>query len=304
MIQGKSILVVRGYGGLGDLAMISRPLRKLQQAGCNVGLVIDKKWHGLFEDWQDLALYEEEVGVWDQVIDIGTPCPAAEVETRWVTDTREATYRSTVPVDRLSIFANRMGVQLDPEERIPYIALDRGRKALTEKPAVYIQMNTAELYRDWIHMETIVKGLVTRGIHVWTQGGQVEGAKEVKGSIMDAVALMKACALVVSPDSFAVHAAAAIGTPCVSIMGPIGSEARIRHYPFSSSISVDLPCLPCWRNEHSLCHKNGSLSSWCMQHLHEGAVYQHIMIRLRDALKGNLIPSMKYVKVKSNQPRL
>lgn len=304
MMQGKSVLVVRGRGGFGDLAMISRSLRKLQQAGCHVGIVLDEKWHGLFDDWKDLGLYKGEEGVWDQVIDIGTPCPAAEIEDRWIIDTREPSSRSTVPVDRLSIFANRLGVQLSPEEHIPYIALDQGRSPDIKGPAVYVQMKAAETYRDWNHMEKIAKGLVAKGVQVWTQGGHVDGAREFKGSIMGAVALMKACVLVISPDSFAVHAAAAVGTPCVAVMGPIGAEARIGHYPYASAIMVDLPCLPCWRSENKLCNKNGSLASWCMQHLHEGAVHQHVMERLKRALEGEIVPIKKYVKAKSDQPRL
>lgn len=299
-----TVLVIRGYGGFGDLCMISRPLRKLQQGGCDVGLVIDKKWHSLFEDWYDLKIFDKEVGVWDRVIDIRTPCPAAEVESRWVMNSKEPTHRSTVPIDRLSIFANRMGIQLSSEERVPFIALDKKRKAIVKKPAVYLQMHTAESYRDWDYMKAIAKGIVARGIQVWTQGGSIEGASEFKGSIIEAVALIKSCSMVVSPDSFAVHAAAAVGTPCVAIMGPIGAKARIGNYPLASAIMVDLPCVPCWRNESIFCHKNNSLKSWCMQHLHEGAVYQHVMNRICDAMYGNTVPSTKYIKVKNDHPRI
>lgn len=301
-----SVLVVRGYGGFGDLAMISRSIRKLQQMGCNVGFVVDSKWQPLFEDWEDLKIYDAVVGAWDQIIDIGTPCPAAEIESRWVLDTREVSGRSTVPIDRLSIFANRIGVQLDQEEKIPYIACGKERRTGANKPSVYLQMKTAESYRNWPFMERIARGLINRGINVWTQGADepIEGAKEFSGSVLNAVALMRECNLVVSPDSFAVHAAAAMGVPCVAIMGPIAANARIKFYPYASSITVDVPCLPCWRNENSLCHKNNTLTSWCMTHLHEGAVYQHVLARLHEAMKGQLAPSVKYAVAKSSQPRL
>jgi len=301
-----SVLIVRGYGGFGDLAMISRAVRKLQQTGCDVGLMLDKKWHPLFQDWKDLKIYDQVVSAWDSIVDIGIPCPAAEIESRWVADTREASGRSTVPVDRLSIFANRIGVQLDHAEKIPYIACDRDRKVGAGKPSVYLQMKTAESYRNWPFMKKIAKGLVSRGINVWTQGADepIRGTTEFGGHILDAVALMRECSLVVSPDSFAVHAAAAMGTPCVAIMGPIAADARIKFYPYASSVVVDVPCLPCWRNENSLCHKNNTLTSWCMSHLHEGAVYQHVLARLHEVMKGQVAPSVKYATAKANQPRL
>jgi hypothetical protein len=301
-----SVLVVRSYGGFGDLAMMSRAVRKLQQTGCDVGFMVEGKWQRLFDDWKDLKIYDTIVGVWDQIIDIGVPCPASEVESRWVLETREASGRSTVPVDRISIFANRIGIQLSQEEKIPYIACSNDRKIGVDKPAVYIQMKTAESYRNWPFMEKIAKGFVSQGINVWTQGADehIKGTKEFKGSILDAVALIRECVLVVSPDSFAVHAAAAVGTPCVAIMGPIGADTRIKFYPYASSVALDVPCLPCWRNENNLCHKNNTFKSWCMTHLHEGAVYQHVLARLHESMKGQLAPSVKYAVVKPNQPHL
>jgi len=302
----RSVLVVRGYGGFGDLAMISRSILKLQEMGFDVGLLVDSKWRCLFDDWKDLGIFDSEVGVWDKVIDVSTPCPASEIESRWVMDTREASGRSSVPVDRLTIFSNRIGVQLNKEEKIPYIACSNERRIGADRPAVYLQMKTAESYRNWPFMEKIARYLVGRGVNVWTQGADeyIEGTKEFKGHILDSVALMRECTLVVSPDSFAVHAAAAVGTPCVAIMGPIGADARIKFYPYTSSVVVEVPCLPCWRNERILCHKNNTMTSWCMTHLHEGAVYQHVLARLNESMKGQLAPSAKYILAKPNQSRL
>ncbi|MBI3889907.1 MAG: glycosyltransferase family 9 protein [Candidatus Wallbacteria bacterium] len=59
-------------------------------------------------------------------------------------------------------------------------------------------------------------------------------------------AMLEACRLVVSNDSFPMHLAAAVGTPVVALFGPT-DPARTR--PWSSAsrvVRLELACSPCW----------------------------------------------------------
>ncbi len=68
-----------------------------------------------------------------------------------------------------------------------------------------------------------------------------------KTSLMQLAALIKACSVLVTPDSAPMHIAAAVGTPFVALFGPTDPE---RHLPNSGKfvlIKKDLTCSPCYR---------------------------------------------------------
>lgn len=123
----------------------------------------------------------------------------------------------------------------------------------------------------------------------------MKGCEPVEGHLLDAVALMSRCDLVVAPDSFALHAAAAVSVPSVGVFGPIGAEERCGTYPLASTIAAKLPCMPCWRNQRMFCGKNGSSDSWCMSHLYVEYVYRHCIDRLNLISKGIKEPQRRHI---------
>lgn len=89
--------------------------------------------------------------------------------------------------------------------------------------------------------------------------------------MLDSVALLKYCKLVIAPDSSMVHFAAAIGVPCLSIYGPFPADLRIRYYPLCKAIEPpDDPdkCWPCFCHDHVCPKVTGQriLTSPCLKH--------------------------------------
>jgi ADP-heptose:LPS heptosyltransferase len=300
-------LVVRRHGGFGDLAMISRGLKKLIDAGQDVGFVVDARWHPLFAAWPDIKLFDSDPGDtgWTCRISLCDPCPASVTEWKDVKAHRKTSHATHVGKDRVRIFANALGVFLKPTEAIPCIMVSESNRnearavILPSGPHVYVQCTSAEEYRNWPHMETIAAKLAGEGFSVYVHGASklIPGTIPVKLGILSSCALISMCDIVISPDSFAVHASAAMEVPCVAIMGPVGAVTRIGNYPMACAVMMNLPCVPCWRNQLDVCYKSGLQESQCMRHLWPEAVYSIVKSRIAECISGMRIPQKKVFSV-------
>jgi heptosyltransferase-2 len=76
---------------------------------------------------------------------------------------------------------------------------------------------------------------------------QAPGTTDFTGqtSLADAVALIRRAAVVVTNDSGAMHIAAALGRPAVSIFGPTNPVQVGPYGQPGSVVRLDLPCSPC-----------------------------------------------------------
>ncbi len=276
-----SIYVDRRTGGFGDLMMISAGLQKLTDEGHDVTLRLDEKWHPLFEGWDSNLTLVSKVpdAKFDQTSNLFAPCPASYVETRWVQNTRTSLGRAFVPETRVAIFWRSMGllpeectekpvIKLRPDD-LPEVKSFIGEKDPTKR-LIYIQADCNETYRAWPFFDKLVERLAkTYNIIVTCPlNREIPGVKVLTGKhILVSCMIMARCDLVVSCDSMAIHAAAAFDVPCVGIFGPIGFDSRARLYPYCSGIVMDLPCLPCWRNQQDLCAYAKTESSFCLKEL-------------------------------------
>ncbi|MCF7810647.1 glycosyltransferase family 9 protein [bacterium] len=74
-----------------------------------------------------------------------------------------------------------------------------------------------------------------------------------KQDIRTTAAIMKKSKLVISNDSGPMHIAAAIGTPVVGIFGPTGVKLKLPPGEKSFSVSLGLPCSPCYFSAFKAC---------------------------------------------------
>lgn len=292
-------LIDRRIGGFGDLMMLSAPMEVLREEGHQLGLVLDRRWHGLFKHWPG-RLEETRVGGWDEIFNVHAPCPASVFEINALASSRigPGFARGLVQANRIEAFSAALGVH--PAPSVPVVFLSQAERSFAldatsglPSPIVYVQTGAAETYKDWGGFVELCDLLERDGVSVITSGpcGHRAG---LRSDVLSSIAIMERCDLVASVDSMAVHAAAAVDVPCVMLAGPMNPGSRIGTYPTASSIQIDLPCAPCWRNQNVPCHLTGGPESVCMERLSVEAVARVIRRRLDEVAAGQREPAEKY----------
>lgn len=281
----ESILITRAMGGIGDLLMMTPGIHALKRKypGREIHLAIPKRYFSVFNGNGDVVLLDiekdrfnfEAYHKWFNLTD----CPAARVEAR----TAPRVKRS-----RIDIFAGALGIygpRLWEMDRRPRYVLSEEDKEFREafwqrhgligKEVIGIQLHADEIYRDYPHMEQLVRKLARHKTVL------VFDAKPIKGydfenvikvdsyNIRQAFALVSRCNAIVAPDSAFVHLSAAFNIPCVALFGPIDGEVRTKHYPLCHYLdaSATLNCVSCWRNESIPCKLTNMRVSVCMGHI-------------------------------------
>ena len=306
------IYIDRRTGGLGDLMMLSAGLDRLLSDGHQVTVRLDPKWHCLFEAWESsLKVVDKEPNEkFDEYIDLIHPCPASLVESRWAMSNKTPAGNTFVPETRTAIFWRSMN--LPPEEctEIPIVKIAKEHTSKAEeflsglaiynKPIVYIQTDGNESYRTWSKFDALMKSVLKDCSIVFCGSSSVVSncAKSLSGcDILTSCAVMSKCDVVISCDSMAIHASAALGIPSVGIFGPIGFNARGEKYPYCSSVIMDFPCIPCWRNQNEKCLKSNTQSSDCMDQLLPESVENEVLKRILEVSNGQKVPSQKIAYV-------
>lgn len=286
--------------------MISRALKCLVEDNCSVDLVLEKRFWPLFARWKYLRTVEKPYGQYEYTYKLCKPCPCAMVENRWVKNNKTDQGSSCVPFDRVSIFASALGIPLIQEEKIPYVLLsDEDRsKALKiyekiPRPWIYFQSGANETYRSWPYSQEFCIAAGRIGISIISHGIQnpqlVSRCIHMDTDILTSCAIIEAADLVVTPDSMALHAAAALNKPCVAIFGPIGAKTRTSHYPSCTAITPrGLECVPCWRDQCHPCLISGKESSECLRSIKVDHILSVVMEKLH--MGKTLLKQHKTVK--------
>jgi hypothetical protein len=274
------ILITRAMGGIGDLLMMTPGVRALKEAHPDKEIVfaippglmplLDGNPHCAVMDIHNEGLDVCDFGAWYNLTD----CPASREECR----TAPRVTRS-----RIDMFASGMGIggeALMRMNRRPVYVIPECERADARDflrrcgsgPFVAVQLQTADGYRDYPHMETAV-GLLAETCDVLVFHDRpfrfLEHPRITKLPglpLRRAMAIAGCCDVVLAPDSSFVHLAGALDIPCVGLFGPIDGQVRTRHYPKCKILDVSdaLPCLPCWRNEYSPCRISAGRRSLCM----------------------------------------
>lgn len=286
----KDILITRAMGGIGDLLMMTPGFHALSQKCKNqkIHLAIPRRFFPVFEGNNDVVLLDIDTGKinhleyrrWYNLTD----CPAARGESLAAPRVRRS---------RVDLFAAALGIgpirRLLMDHTPRYVVADEEisfqrqfwtKHHLTGKRVVAVQLRADETYRNYPHMEYLVRALAAKH-HVLLfdseviRGFEYENVLKVQQlPLRLAFALVAACDAIIAPDSAFVHLAAALLKPCVALYGPVDGKVRTKHYPHCRYIDVraDLKCVPCWRNEVIPCRLTGMRSSVCMGSISVGLV--------------------------------
>lgn len=278
--SGREVLVTRAMGGLGDLLMMTPALRALRELNHErVNLAVPRRYFPLFAGNDDVRLLDVE-----QPLDHGsharwhnlTECPAARVESLTAPRVRR---------NRIEVFAKAVGIRgrrlrrLDRRPLYVLSAQDRELQGsffrthgLAGRVVVGVQLRSDERYRDYAHMDALVREMARRfAVIAFAERRppdcDVPGVVLVQGRpFREAFAIASGCAALVAPDSSFVHLAAALAIPCVAIFGPTDGTVRTGDYPLCRPLDARrlLPCIPCWRNEDTPCNLTGMKASVCL----------------------------------------
>jgi ADP-heptose:LPS heptosyltransferase len=295
---GNRILVTRGVGGIGDLLMMTPGLRVLREMNPqseiifavpgNLVALLNGNPHCTVVDIAAEDLDARDFDAWYNLSD----CPASRHESRTA---------PKVTLSRIELFAEGMGVEasdLASFGRDPvYTVSDDERKIardfLIQKgsgPFVAVQLQAADRYRDYPHLETVVKSLAEHyDVLVFNDrpfaGFNYDRVTRVHGlELRRAFALVSQCDVVLAPDSSFIHLAGALNLPCVALFGPIDGRMRTRDYP--RCITLDAsdvhPCMPCWRDEFTKCRVTEGRRSQCMADIDPRKVVQTTISLLKE----------------------
>lgn len=278
----RDMLITRAMGGIGDLLMMTPGIHALKRKFPHeqIVLAIPKRYFPIFQNNPDVTLVDIETEGfnhfgykrWFNITD----CPAARIESRTA---------PRVKKNRIELFARALGIRalrlrasamkpryfVSDEERMFQRSFWR-EQGLEGSPVIAVQLRADEVYRDYPHMEQLVKELARDHRVLVFDGERIDGFEfpntvKVAGLPMrKAFALVAACDAIVCPDSSFVHLGAAFDKPTVALYGPIDGRVRTMNYPHCVYLDArkKLGCIPCWRNEKIPCKLTGMRTSVCM----------------------------------------
>ncbi len=302
----RKILITRAMGGIGDFLTMTPGLHALKKKypRREIHLAIPKRYFPIFENNEDVKLIDidEELfslyayNKWFNL----SECPAARVESLTAPKVKKS---------RIDLFARGLGINgfrlLKMDRKPRFFFTDKELEFaedfwqsfnLGNRPVIGIQVHSDEEYRDYPHMEELVKEISSK------QTVLVFDDKRIKGfdfenvikidtlSLRQAFSLACKCDLIIGPDSSFIHLAAVFNKPSIVLAGPIDGKVRTQHYPNSVYIDIrdHLGCLPCWRNESIPCKLTGLRVSACMGSIPITRVLNELSIML-----GNRVENTK-----------
>jgi ADP-heptose:LPS heptosyltransferase len=283
LTKNKKILITRAMGGIGDLLMMTPGFHqlKLKYPDKEIHLAIPKRYFPVFENNPDVKLIDIEDDslshyAYQKWINF-SECPAARVESRTAPKVKKS---------RIDLFAKGLGLskfslsKMDTKPRLHFTEdetefanLFWDSMDLKDKTVIGIQIHSDESYRDYPHMEKLVKEISTSHKVIVFDGQKIKGYDFENVIKIDSVLLRQAfsiankCDVIIGPDSSFIHFAAAFDKPTIALFGPIDGSVRTMNYLNCVFIDVrdELGCLPCWRNESMPCKLTGMRNSICME---------------------------------------
>jgi len=148
----------------------------------------------------------------------------------------------------------------------------QGKRLLKTLPRnklkICVALSSAELYRNYTHVEDLIKLLRYKGLCpiILDKNSQ---AKDIKAygnkSIREAASVLYASDGLITVDTGWLHIGAALNKKIISIFGPIDYRSRCKQYDNVKVLVPDIKCSPCWRNSSIKCKKTKTIeSSYCM----------------------------------------
>ncbi|MBD3400729.1 MAG: hypothetical protein GF399_10420 [Candidatus Coatesbacteria bacterium] len=150
--------------------------------------------------------------------------------------------------------------------------------ATTSRGVIGLQWRTSSILRTYPprRLAELCQQLVAEGYQVLLLGRPRElprgplpaGILRIgRQPITVLMALLPRLELLVAPDSFFTHAAAAQNVPTVALYGPFSADSRTKYYPRCRTLEVSSDCAPCFKHGHRPCTDNLNGYSRCWYNL-------------------------------------
>lgn len=252
--NGKKILISR-CGALGDLLMLTPSLRELKfrWPQSHVTVATFPRYRGILEG--------------NPHVDAFLEYPLIEDETEpfsgflWLEDAVE-THPDARAMPIIDALARRFGFTelLDRSLVLDGIVPALEAFPRTGKKRVGIQTRASAAYKSYEResMDQVAMLLYTHGWEVFLFGNPGEiNAPDMPGlvnvtrtakTVRESAEIAATCDVILAPDSFFVHLAAALGLPCVALYGPFPANLYTAHYPKCRPIQGFGACSPCFHH--------------------------------------------------------
>jgi len=296
--SNQGILITRAMGGIGDFLMMTPAILALRHQNTNedIVLAIPKAYFSIFKDFP-IKLFDIETEILDTTVFRKwinlTDCPAARTESRTLPN---------VKWNRIDIFAKSMGVTgqaFKNLNRIPSFYTNEQEKTwgteflnkhkLLETKLVGVHLASADTYKDYPHINELIAKLAEKAKVLLFHGEKIDGydspnvIKIDHYSFRQAAILVQQCNVMIVPDSAFLHLAAVYHIPTIALFGPTGGKIFTKHYPNATVVDVanELPCVPCWRNEHIPCKLTNGRESVCMKMITTSRIIEQVNAALK-----------------------
>jgi len=273
--DGETILVLRRYGGLGDIVMQSMifPDIRRQFPHSKIIYAIPKNFHALFEHCTDIdeVMDSTEVdsvlprlivsGKYDFIGDISISCARYEV--------LSIQARGRVDKERPDIWAESMGLTLQDHETCMRLSSDEIEMADLYADHIGIVPCSAAGGRNYPHVQALIDGVVQRGhkaLLIHSDDMPVTGCdKLIRPDLRTLMAACSGMKAMLAVDTGPMHIAGVFGTPLVGIFGVTDSRVRLGYY---NAVAIQGECVkgkePCWHDQASFCGRDNSGIATCM----------------------------------------
>jgi len=281
--QDPIVLIKRHTDGIGDLVMATTAIETIKQKHPNKKLhvAVCKKLHSVLLNNKHIDEVIDVAAPINQkryylVYDISSPCARYE----------SIRYNSNKKIEksRVELFAEALGVRslisdikprfyLTDDERKNGIDFLNANNIDKDKKTIAVAVHSAELYRDWPveNYKALISELSKNYNVVILNENKVNIYKNTIDacglSFRKAVSVLSACDGLLTPDSGFMHIAEAIGIKTIALFGPVGYKARCKGYKNVTVVTSNLDCIPCWRNNNTVCKKKNLIKchSKCME---------------------------------------
>jgi len=291
-LDGKRLLVAR-YGGGGDLMFITGLVRELKRrwpGATRLDVICDRKWHFIWSTNRDVRRYMayrrrftvEEIEEHDYLLIFeglieADPAPRgnvydlfyerAGIDPATVPPGNKRPHWTPAPGDAKK--ARRLLRELGVEDR-PTVAVQwRSNSPIRTYPSRPLWQVCQELADAGC--EVLILGR-DREVPRWARGERVHRLAENGARIEILAALVGMVDLLVGPDSFFTHLAAAVETPSVALYGPFTAESRVKYYPRCTTLEAKADCAPCFIHGHQPCPNAAVSSGACWASLPPGLI--------------------------------
>lgn len=267
--DGDKILVLRQYGGLGDIIMQSMIFTELREKfpTSQIDFALPKTFHSLFrgcEHYIDNILDSDKVkhkiyrllakGTYNFIGDISITCAKYECYSM--------DKFGFVDKERSDIWAESIGFKLKKHQSCINFSHGERTEAMDYlkpdgRPIVGFAPFSANLDRSYPYslQQELVNGLSAIGCRVigLHSGNMNVKCEQISTDIRKLGALISQMDLMVSVDTGQLHYAGVLGIPVIGLFGVTDSKVRLRYYNATAFQGNCKEGLPCWGRKSSSC---------------------------------------------------